>query len=87
MTGSSEPRSQDGCGAEFRGKGRNVNEVVTKSELKPICERLDSIEKKLDTIYNVWMQAQGGARFAKILFFTIGSMIGAFFWLRDHIKF
>ena len=65
---------------------KDPNSLVTHAELKPVCDRLERIEEKLDTLYEVWMQAQGGAKFAKFLFFVIGPIVGAIWWLRDHIK-
>jgi len=71
---------------EYEMSDKDPNDLVTHAELRPVCDRLDRIEKKLDTLYEIWMQAQGGAKLARFVFYIIAPIVGAIWWLKDHIR-
>ena len=61
----------------------NDHDFVTRDELE---KRLESMEGKLDKIYEAWVQAQGGAKLAKVFFFGVGPFVGLIWWLKEHIR-
>lgn len=66
--------------------GQGPDRAVTHAELKPVLDRLERIERLLDELYAAWMQAQGGAKLVRLIFFVIGPIVGAIWWLREHIR-
>lgn len=56
---------------------------VRVTHIETSLVKIDHISEQLDTFLK---QGQGVAQMLKILFYVVGPLVGAIYWLKDHLR-
>lgn len=48
--------------------------------------KLSDIEEKIDAMTNILSQGKGAAKLLQIMFYVVGPLVAAGYWIKDHLK-
>jgi hypothetical protein len=63
-----------------------IEESKTSARLEQIERDISEIKASVKTMTDAWTQTQGAAKLARLLFFVIGPLVLAGYWIKDHLK-
>lgn len=53
------------------------------AHIKTSLDNLDKISQQLDTFMK---QQQGAARLIQLIFYVLGPLVAAIYWIKEHVK-
>lgn len=59
---------------------------VRVSHIEKSMQKLDDIDGKLDALTGILSQGKGVAKTLQILFYVVGPLVAAGYWVKDHLR-